>query len=629
MEPNHLEEDELHYELFLRSMPPQVTRSRMDVFRERLIMEMRGEVPVPKHCPNRDLLDEVKKGIVKLITLEKLLVSCAETKCDKTISVLRSRLIHLGERLNRISSDDNRIYDKVKGLVAKVNCYLETLLGVSEGKLELKQWLSDQNFTYTEPLEDSPIHIVQQQGSESDGECAGAMGIDRIFRSPRTVQTPASAGLENRKSLGAVPKQPTITAIERNTSRTDFESHKTAVNNYERPKSRTGGMDGLARLLGSASLEETDSDASVSLFGGGRSKKGFKPRNFANHQPVLPRYEKPIGAAKQLTYRKVVQDNQHNESRVHYSQNQRHNERLNFPNYSCSVPNCERPVENRNIPETPIRNVRNRNPIPSWNLVFTGDGKGLNLNQFLVQVNLMARADKVSKMELLDSAIHLFRGPAREWYIAFESLFHEWEELIDSLRVCFVPDDSDFMLMKEVELRQQGNNEPFMLYLSAMINLFNQLKEDLSEEKKISLIMRNMSPYLADRMALVKIVDLPHLAYVCKKIEDVKSRARSFRQVQPDQNLSSSRRYANEIELNANSSPVRNKEIKFIEPIRCWNCRELGHQFEECDQPKKRIFCYICGELGQLASYCDVCRRSSGNYQTRPTSPNGRGGYRK
>lgn len=79
MEPDHLEEDEIHYELFLRSMPPQVTRSRMNVFRERLLMEMRGEVEVPKVCPNKDLVDEVKKGIVKLISLEKLLVSCAET----------------------------------------------------------------------------------------------------------------------------------------------------------------------------------------------------------------------------------------------------------------------------------------------------------------------------------------------------------------------------------------------------------------------------------------------------------------------------------------------------------------------------------------------------------------------
>lgn len=560
-------------------------------------------------------------------------------------------MIHLDERLNRINSDDNRVYDKVKVLVAKVNLYLESLLKVSEGKLELKQWLLEQDFKFTDLWEVSPVPLIQPPVSESDKECTGGFGIDRIFRSPNTSQplsNKTQSGFEKPKSLGAVPKRPNyapipnITAIERNLSRTDDESHKTVINNHERPRQRypqTDGREGLSRLLASASLEETDSDASLSIFGGGRTKKiSSKPRNFIEHQRVLPRYENPVDTVRQLPFRKVVQTNPHYEPRVNYTPNQRPTERLNFPNYSCTVPNCERPVENRGIPEIPLRNLRHRNPIPNWNLVFTGDGKGLNLNQFLVQVNLMARADKVSKIELLESAIHLFKGPAREWYIAFESLFNEWDELIDSLRVCFVPDDSDFMLMKEIELRQQGSNEPFMLYLSAMINLFNQLKENLSEEKKISLIMRNMSPFLADRMALVTIVDLPHLAYVCKKIEDVKNRAKSFRQVQPEQNFPSSRRYANEIEFSASSSPVRHKEIKFSEPIRCWNCRELGHQFEECDQPKKRIFCYVCGELGQLASYCDVCRNSSGNnqtrlssgnYQTRPASLNGRGGYRK
>lgn len=87
-----------------------------------------------------------------------------------------------------------------------------------------------------------------------------------------------------------------------------------------------------------------------------------------------------------------------------------------------------------------------------------------------------------------------------------------------------------------------------------MINLFNQLKQGISE--KIALIIRNMSPCLADRLVLVEIVDMPHSAFLSKMIEDVKNRAESFRQVQSDQHLP--RCLMNEVDFNTNSAKCSN-----------------------------------------------------------------------
>lgn len=297
--------------------------------------------------------------------------------------------------------------------------------------------------------------------------------------------------------------------------------------------------------------------------------------------------------------------------------------------------------------QEPIIVPRNyRNPIIHWNLVFTGDNRGFNVNNFLTQLGHMARADRVTGPDLLASAIHLFSGPARNWYMAFADSFGTWGDLTDALRRQFIPHDGDYHILKEIENRCQGRDEPFILYLSSMINLFNNLQEPFSEAKKVQVVMRNMSSYLSDRLALFDIVNTDQLSQYCKRIEDSKHKPKELYKVpnvyepsnlpKPVVSQFNNRRQVYEIEpadqayfnaeFNALDNPNNNQRVRTASPQRhvafkdipeeeeefCWNCRKRGHLFMNCNLAKMRVFCYQCGELGQFANSCIHCHPKNG-----------------
>lgn len=285
-----------------------------------------------------------------------------------------------------------------------------------------------------------------------------------------------------------------------------------------------------------------------------------------------------------------------------------------------------------------------RNPITHWNLVFTGDNRGFNVNSFLTQITHMARADRVTGPDLLASAIHLFSGPARNWYMAFADSFVTWEDLTHSLRRQFIPYDGDYHILKEIESRCQGRDEPFILYLSSMINLFNHLEEPFTEARKVKVVMRNMSLYLSDRLALYDIRTTDELSQYCKRIEDAKNKHKDNYKIpsvyEPSNILKSvappliNRRQIFDVETpvqrsfknpaNSLYEPNKNQRNRAVSPQRqvafkdlvddegdfCWNCRKRGHLFENCNLAKMRVFCYLCGELGQFANSCIYCHPS-------------------
>lgn len=52
---------------------------------------------------------------------------------------------------------------------------------------------------------------------------------------------------------------------------------------------------------------------------------------------------------------------------------------------------------------------------------YDGEDQGLKLNQFLGMVQAMSVAEHVSDVELFDSAIHLFKGPALQRYMTMRA----------------------------------------------------------------------------------------------------------------------------------------------------------------------------------------------------------------
>lgn len=639
MEPDHLEDDEIAHEFSLRSMPPVITRHRLQSLRDRLLMELRGEVERPNKNLNPDSAGEVNLCSDKLNILDGLVLVASDTNCVDSMKKVLSRLNHISGRLDRTVSDDYRILDRINSLKNRIFYYVNLLSAAVQGKLILKDHLNTGDGLGLGAIggssasgsgESRPLTPIQK----NTGAIPKAKALTPVLnviteeyvplgRKSSSVQSGLDGGLDlsaHMQSFNISDEQQLdkeLMAISNSwkfvplpDKNNDIRPPSNYSNVYKQtPKSMAGRLyephNFFGDQVGSRVVENNTNE--------------FVSKEQVNRPSILRRPSQPnktLFRDRVSEVPPIYQDYKQNLNRTNARPQSNMHDYRNI-NQAGHTPHRNHPGSEINVPvvggiHRNENTVRYRNPISSWNLVFSGDGKGVNVNQFLRQVELTARADRVSTDDLLESAIHLFVGPARNWYIAFEYLFNTWDELTINLRQNFVSEDSDFILLKEIESRVQGKEESFILYLSGMLNLFHHLKEPLSERKKLDMVMRNMNPFLADRVALLEIDNTQQLAMLCKKIEDVRTRSKSFRQSHVESYSNYSKRYVSEVERDPSPIPVQTQ----VE-VKCVNCRELGHSFVNCKRPKMRVFCYICGELGQLANNCDSCLLKSKNASTR------------
>lgn len=278
---------------------------------------------------------------------------------------------------------------------------------------------------------------------------------------------------------------------------------------------------------------------------------------------------------------------------------------------------------------------RYRSPVASWNLVFSGNSAGRSLNDFLSQVQMYARADGVSDIELLRAAVYLFSGPALTWYRAYGTRFVSWEHLVQTLRQEFLPYDYDYGLLREIEQRKQGKGESFAMFLANMEMMYRGLQHTrIPEQQMIDTLMRNLLPYYAEKLVMCNVASVRDLSLHCKRIENFQFRMNKS-------SCSDNSSTLLEPQFAFRTKPIQRNLINAIETnpepyfpatqfasvrASCFNCQAHDHDHKNCPSPKLRIFCYNCGELGQLATFCFNCNPNSEN-RMRDITPKGRGQY--
>lgn len=589
IEPYDLEIDEITFELGIRSMPPVITRFRIEALKERLLLEMRGEVDAPSKDFSGNVRNQIKTCLKKTKDLEVLLM-LASDQPDKPekILVLISRFNHVKFRLNLLSSEDEREKEWIKEILGKVLFYLDLLNSVREGKVVLKDTLNVDKFMSSDKNAGLSISSIE----ESEGEGARAV-------TPATINT------------GAIRKNFGINSRDNRTSSPKLDGGEDLSNL----------LDGLELGEGAGSLDDSlkerrlNRSAPNSLKGGPiyipPHERVKRPTNIFRDPAILS--TKPI-------YQRPQPNNERRYRDPHYEINPNEGNRY-LPREPMYEPRGPMYHPQQNIPQQPIHAQQPRssyrNPIPNWHLVYSGDGRGLSVNDFLKQVVFMARADRVGEQDLLESAIHLFSGSARSWYMAFEHTFDSWLTLTNSLRQQFISQDGDFGILKDIEQRQQQRDEPFIFYLSAMMNMFDQLQFPMPEQSRVSFVLRNMSSYLSEKLALVDITSLQQLSRLCKRIEDIRGRDKIKKTSLPDSSNFSHRARVSEIDHDDRYSlyplSVPEKSVSFSKEVKCVNCRRNGHVHQECDRERMRIFCFKCGELGQTAFSCPTCNPSKLN----------------
>lgn len=605
--PHHLTKDEITYELKIRGMPPQLTRNRFEALFERLQLEENGDIPRPGEMENyQENIDSCESDIG---ILEKQLINAVEHEDKNARSILSSRIAHIYYRIGRVIRTDEVMITRAFNLKEKIKQYLNMLLLDKEGKIKIQTKLH-------ELLRLKNLGSSLENISEHEGQGAESLPLGMTSTEYRKSLLPLPAD-NIPKPTGAIKKTQfsfdnfcgVLDGGEKDeefesSSLQDFNEYTPALRHEVIPKRLFANI-----VKGSVSpfcnskppvYNEPKHDTSSFL------RRHFEELNIGTKKPVID---------KSYAQTRLDFDENVNRRRNNYEYEVPRFEPRNIPRLNLNNRNeyNERPEVDfqRRVVHQQTRNFRNQ--IPGWKLTFNGQG---NVNNFLTQVYHMARADKLEANDLLDSAIHLFVGNAREWYMAFSDSFNTWQDLVTALRREFISQDGDFYTLKQIEQKFQKKDEPFIVYLSGMVNLFNQLEEVVGPIRKAQLVKRNMLPHLARQLAVYNIQNLSDLSHYVKLIEDVeqatketyfKKPVETNRPLNTNFRFNTQKREVNEIRTRGANIECRNTG-EDNDP--CWNCKEVGHMYTKCTYPKMRVFCYLCGELGQLATNCYLCREN-------------------
>lgn len=263
-----------------------------------------------------------------------------------------------------------------------------------------------------------------------------------------------------------------------------------------------------------------------------------------------------------------------------------------------------------------------------WPIKFDGTG---SVNSFLQRVDELRVARKCTKEGLFEAASDLFEDVALEWFRAQfrRSRFDSWNSLVSALKSDFLPLDYDDELWRQIEKRTQSEDEPIVIYLSIMENLFECLSEKPSEQKKLRTLMTKVLPCYHSHLVLQEITTVDSLVKICRKLEESENSKRCFNPPPQKQTSAletgSSHSPSSSNNTSFNFQRVKNTEFftkdvpttsrrvnncRQVSVLHCWKCNRIGHKKSECRQKSSMPTCFGCGRKNVIKPNCPNCLKN-------------------
>lgn len=253
--------------------------------------------------------------------------------------------------------------------------------------------------------------------------------------------------------------------------------------------------------------------------------------------------------------------------------------------------------------------------LSKWNVTFNGRS---SLQAFLIRIEELAEAHRVTKEELFHSIVQVLQGEALLFYRNVKSSISSWTELVSLFKSEFQPIDWERRLLWEIQGRLQGKEERVGTYLNIMQHMFDRMEENLLEDRRLEIVMTNLSPFYIEKLAMYDVTSFAQLQELCKKIEIARFRCenrgysnKGTESMVPDLAvLSTPRNLDREKRVNtmAQGSCGKADQSRLIAKIRCPKC-EGEHPPAMCKK-YVGIHCFNCKRQGVLSTVCS-CKREN------------------
>ena len=256
----------------------------------------------------------------------------------------------------------------------------------------------------------------------------------------------------------------------------------------------------------------------------------------------------------------------------------------------------------------------------TWKIRFDGVSNEISVDEFVFRVETLARSANINLANLVSGIHLLLNGKAASWYwIHVRSFPHQnWNNFKIALIDRFAIEETDAEIRMMVEARKQAQRESFGDFALAVQQLLVRLRRPIGEAETIEILRRNMSQRLQEALLLHHTNTIPELHSVCRRFEKVWYKHTTYRN-EPRRVQELEVPEAQVQDIVQHGLPNLNIEEcgALAEDYRiCWNCKDIGHSFQDCTSEVRNIFCYGCGEPNIYKPNCRKC--TAGNGQGKP-----------
>lgn len=297
-----------------------------------------------------------------------------------------------------------------------------------------------------------------------------------------------------------------------------------------------------------------------------------------------------------------------------YQQNQRYQR---YPDARWEEP--QQPIYYRHEANEPYGGHR----IRQWSLRFSGSPSGIDIEDFIFRLEKQAELDGVSHAALVIGIGDLLIDRANQWYWTFQrrTVQPTWNELKEALIDRYSPRrDTDYDIKSKIENRHQRPNECFSDYCQDIEALSVRLVRRMRESELIEILRRNMRVELRRALCYHQSRTINQLLRQCSDFEKLypdgpfQFNNNAPRRPIPRVAEIDAEYHHHDFDDDYDRNEVQSEQA--VEAINtenngtymvCWNCKELGHIFTQCNKPQVSIFCFSCGMSGVMRPQCPKC----------------------